>query len=954
MRKFLLIALALLLAPKAVAATTYYASSSVSAPITPGSVHSSWNRKSSGFLVRAAVKSDASSNSTWSDSFVSGTQSTAGGQFIYGPIGAQTISGTVTATIRGAASYYSNIYVARTAVWIATPTGSLRATCLSGTDDSSNWSTSLTNYTLSSHSVSCTATNGDYLVMEGGWDDTTYLDSDAGKVGAGGSNMKWAFSQTINDALTATQLVFTTQPSTPDASGNVFTTQPAVSVENAGNNVVTTPNYSITLAAYSASNCTGSVSTLGVTTNPLTSSSGVATFSGVEFTNATPQTIYLGASTSGLTSACSNAVVIQSGSEYQLAYTTPPASTATSGSAMTSFAVSVQNSSSTTINSATDSITISAYTDAGCSSAASGTISGTNPVSANGTSGTATFSNVIYTGSPATIYLKAASGSLTSACSSAITVASGTATKVAFTTEPSATGTALYALATQPAVTIENSSSTAVDVALPVTLALYINSACTVPATAILYANSNPVTSAAGTGIATFAGVSISAAGTFYIGASSPGLTSACSTPATVISARSGTTIYLPSSSYIPAPILPTKATTWTGTVPSSHNWILASTTPTNTANTLFVDTNTETSSDYYAAAQYIIPFNGANTVSGTVSFAGFGVSTSGNTLTCRVGIRVIEANGTTVRGTPLAPTACASTFNTTGQSEYINGSTLTSVSAAAGDFLEVTVGWSAGSSAASATGGVYLGNTANSNYIYTASNTQAALNPTVNFSATLNFYTPQILYLPSTSATPPITPAVSTSWTGTSASFHRYFTSFVPTNTLNTQFSLAETSQTNTFFVMNQYISCPLHAQTIAGWVNSAIESETSTAGICYYKPVIMVYSGNGTTLRGTLINGVTAGYPGFNAGNPSPWSVWMAGNSGSSSVPEAMTSVVASEGDVLVIDIGFEWSGTSVSSTCSYWGDDSESSLYQVLEDSVTRNGYIELLGNPPITFQ
>ena len=92
-----------------------------------------------------------------------------------------------------------------------------------------------------------------------------------------------SFSITIG---AATQVVFTTQPIGNVIEGTNFGTQPVVSAEDVGGNVVTTSNVSTTLSiqTYTPGNGGTTQGTLGCTTNPMTPSSGVATFAGCNIT----------------------------------------------------------------------------------------------------------------------------------------------------------------------------------------------------------------------------------------------------------------------------------------------------------------------------------------------------------------------------------------------------------------------------------------------------------------------------------------------------------------------------------------------------------------------------------------------------------------------------------------------------------------------------------------------
>ena len=86
-----------------------------------------------------------------------------------------------------------------------------------------------------------------------------------------------AFSITIG---AATQLAFTTQPG-GGVDGTAWTTQPAVTVQDAGGNTVTASTASMSLAIITQP---GSGATLACTTNPLGATGGVASFAGCKIT----------------------------------------------------------------------------------------------------------------------------------------------------------------------------------------------------------------------------------------------------------------------------------------------------------------------------------------------------------------------------------------------------------------------------------------------------------------------------------------------------------------------------------------------------------------------------------------------------------------------------------------------------------------------------------------------
>jgi hypothetical protein len=103
----------------------------------------------------------------------------------------------------------------------------------------------------------------------------------------------------------------------------------------------------------------------------------------------------------------------------------------------------------------TDEITIKAYTDSGCTAAATADLTGTLAV--NAVAGTATFSAIKYnTVYPAGIYIKASGGGLTTACSSIYKVYANSSqiiTTSSSTVATTTTTTPTTTVTTTPAVT---------------------------------------------------------------------------------------------------------------------------------------------------------------------------------------------------------------------------------------------------------------------------------------------------------------------------------------------------------------------------------------------------------------------------------------------------------------------------------------------------------------------
>jgi hypothetical protein len=122
--------------------------------------------------------------------------------------------------------------------------------------------------------------------------------------------------------------------------------------------------------------------------------------------------------------------------------------------------------------------------------------------------------------------LTAATTGLSSAVSASLTITAGPATKLAFTTSPSGS-THGAPFATQPVVAVQDSSGNTVTTSTaPVTLTI------TTPAGANLTCTANPKPAVAG--MATFAGCSISKAGTYTLTSASGTLTTALSATITI------------------------------------------------------------------------------------------------------------------------------------------------------------------------------------------------------------------------------------------------------------------------------------------------------------------------------------------------------------------------------------------------------------------------------------
>jgi prepilin-type N-terminal cleavage/methylation domain-containing protein len=313
------------------------------------------------------------------------------------------------------------------------------------------------------------------------------------------------------------KLAFTTQPSGATGAGTVFPTQPVVTVQDASGNTVTASSASITIAI--GTNPGGAGTILSGTT-AINAVYGVAAFTGLSINNlGTGYT--LTAASPGLTSATSSPFNV-TGAATSLAFTTQP-SGATGGTAFsTQPRVTIQDTSGQTVTGSNASITIAITSGTGTSGA---TLAGTTTISA--VNGVATFSdlsiNLIGTG-----YTLTATGSgLVSATSSPFNVTVGTASKLAFTTQPSGATSINTVFPIQPVVTVQDAGgNTVTNSTILVTITIGTNAG----GSGTTLGGDN--TKNAVNGIATFTDLRINRLGIGYtLTAAATGLTAATSSP---------------------------------------------------------------------------------------------------------------------------------------------------------------------------------------------------------------------------------------------------------------------------------------------------------------------------------------------------------------------------------------------------------------------------------------
>ena len=237
-------------------------------------------------------------------------------------------------------------------------------------------------------------------------------------------------------------MVFTTQPSATATGGTAFTTQPAVTIEDAGGNTVTTDSSTVTLTADvgpgTVSGCSES------------ETAGVVAFSGCSIN--TDGTYTLTAADGALTAATSGSIVVSTGPANQLAFTTEPAG-ATGGTAFTTQpVVTVEDAGGNTV---TDDATVPTLT----LTTGPGTLSGCSPSTA---AGVTTYTGcTIDTANAGDVLTATDTADGLTTTSSPFDVTVGAPAQLVFTTQP-AGAVAGSAFTTQPVVTIEDAGGNTV------------------------------------------------------------------------------------------------------------------------------------------------------------------------------------------------------------------------------------------------------------------------------------------------------------------------------------------------------------------------------------------------------------------------------------------------------------------------------------------------------------
>ncbi len=265
------------------------------------------------------------------------------------------------------------------------------------------------------------------------------------------AGMTPATSNTIAVAAgAATQLLFTTTPPTTATNGATLAPAIGVRLADASGNPVATPNVSIAAAIAS-----GSGATLTGTTPLLTDGNGVVSFANLVLTGSVGN-FTLTFSSSGLTAAVTDPIALGPGAATKLTFTTPPPVSGVNGDVISpATVVQLRDQSDNLVSTTGTPIT------ADISAGAGGTLGGTMLV--NTTSGSASFSDLVISGTAGNYTLRFTSPGLTSVSATAPLVLSPAgASRLGFTVAPPLAATSGSPLVPQPQVQLQDFSGNAV------------------------------------------------------------------------------------------------------------------------------------------------------------------------------------------------------------------------------------------------------------------------------------------------------------------------------------------------------------------------------------------------------------------------------------------------------------------------------------------------------------
>jgi hypothetical protein len=317
-----------------------------------------------------------------------------------------------------------------------------------------------------------------------------------------------AFNVTAGPAV---KIAITTQPGN-GTGGSPLTTQPVVTLQDAGGNTVTGTAQSITFAIQNNAGPAGVLSG----TNPVNVNIGTGQ---AVFTNLSIDKPGIGytLTATGSTVSTSPGVIVSSafnittGAASKLAFTTQPG-TGTGGSAFSPQpVVALEDAVGNIVTGTAQDVTLAIQNNAGPNAI----LSGTKTVAVNTVTGLATFSGLSID-STGNGYTLTATGSSVSTSpgvvvSSPFNITTGPAAKIAITRQPG-NGTGGSSLSTQPVVTLQDAGgNTVTGTAQNITFAIQNNAG---PAGVL--SGTNPVAVNTGTGQAVFTNLSIDKLGNGY------------------------------------------------------------------------------------------------------------------------------------------------------------------------------------------------------------------------------------------------------------------------------------------------------------------------------------------------------------------------------------------------------------------------------------------------------
>ena len=259
------------------------------------------------------------------------------------------------------------------------------------------------------------------------------------------SGLTGATSGTVTlSAGAATRLAVSTQPSTTAQSGVAFAQQPVLQLQDAAGNPVSQSGVVVTAAI-----ATGG-GTLGGTLTAATNGSGAASFTNLLITG-TVGARTLSFSASGLAGATSDTITVSAGAASQLAITTQPSAAAQSGVALAPQPViQLQDAAGNPVSQSGVVVTAAIATGGG-------TLGGTLTAATNG-SGTATFTNLMITGTAGPRTLSFSASGVASVTSGTVVVGAGAPAQLAISAQPSTTAQSGVAFAQQPVLQLQDAA----------------------------------------------------------------------------------------------------------------------------------------------------------------------------------------------------------------------------------------------------------------------------------------------------------------------------------------------------------------------------------------------------------------------------------------------------------------------------------------------------------------